>query len=252
MARNDQDAFEAAAQGPMNRQQNRRYPLRRSVRNLWRQSGEFVFAGMVAALVAVTGYAAYINVVAKGWNADAAAWAQAAGSIIAIAGAAWVARSGSRQARRQRREQGEEAAWAVRFVLSQAQFDAQIVAAELTRQDVPYGPGDIQSWKQRSANASLALQTMLTRADYIHAAVVLTACNAKVLVDHLSIDLAKLEDVVEGGDDPDKQLVGNIVFANLNLKTLIDQYDARMTGVGEALDRGGDMLPLDELRTSGP
>lgn len=207
-----------------------------------------MFAGIIAALVAVTGYAAYRNVAAKGWNADAAAWAQAVGSIVAIAGSAWLARSGNRQARRQRREQGEESAWAVRFVIAQAQFDAQIVAAELTREGVPYDASDIQSWKQRAANSSLALQTMLTRADYIHAAVILTACNAKVLVDHLSIDLAKLEESIGRGGEPNARLVNDIVYAHLNLKTLMDQYDARMRGIREALDRGRDMLPLDELR----
>lgn len=227
----------------------RRPTLRGFVYSCWRNFGELAFVTTIAALVALTGYAAYSNVVIKGWNADAAAWAQAAGSIIAIAGAAWLARSGARQVRRQRREEGEESAWAVRFVLSQAQFDAQIVAAELTREEVPYDSGDIKSWKQRSANSSMALQTMLTRADYIHAAIILTACNARVLVDHLSIDLARLEEVFERNDKPDAQLLGDIVYAHLNLKALLDQFDARMRRIEEALDRGGDMLPLEEIRS---
>lgn len=221
--------------------------VRRSLAGLWRQSGELLFVGTILLLVAATGYAAYSNIAAKGWGADAAAWAQAAGSIIAIAGAAWLARSEARQARRWRREQGEEAAWAVRFVLSQAQFDAQIVAAELTDSKAPYSAADIRSWQQRSVNSSLALQAMLTRADYIHAAVVLTACNARVLVDHLSADLKNLGEIVAHGDRPDEQLVTDIVYVHLNLSTLIEQYDARMRGVREALDRGRDMLPMNEL-----
>lgn len=82
--------------------------------------GEMVFLIAIASLVGVTGFGAYANFRQDGWSSDAAAWAQAAGSIIAIAGAAWLARGEVRQVRRWRREQGEEAAWSVRFVIQQS------------------------------------------------------------------------------------------------------------------------------------
>jgi hypothetical protein len=230
-----------------------------SKRNLWSRRGlgrllawlrsriaGLAFVAMICGLVGVTGFAAYINVSQKGWNADAAAWAQAAGSIMAIVGAAWLARSETRQARRWKREQGEEAAWGVRFVLSQAQFDAQIVAAELTKPGKPLDAFGIRPWRQRAANASLALQTLLTRTDHIHAAVILTTCNAKILVDQLSSDLERLEQLVMRGQRVDDQLVTDIIYAHLNLKTLIEQYDARVRGIRQALDRGSDMLPVAE------
>lgn len=215
-------------------------------RGVRRRLGELVFMVAIVALVAVTGFAAYINIVEKGWSSDAAAWAQAAGSIIAVAGAAWLAQTEARHVRRWRREQGEEAAWGARFVVSQAQFDAQIIAAELTRTNLSFDASDVRSWLQRSANASLALQTMLTRVDHIHPSVVVTMCNAKILVDHLSSDLTKLESVVAQGDEPDERLVADIVYTHINLATLIEQFDLRLSGIREALDRGRDMLPLDE------
>lgn len=207
---------------------------------------EALFVIAIAALVAVTGAAAWANVAKSGWSSDAAAWAQAAGSILAIAGAAWLARSEARQARRFRREQGEEAAWAVRFVISQAQFDSQIVAAELTRNDGTISSDELRSWRQRAANSALALTTILTRADHIHAAVVLTACNAKVLVDSLETDLAKLDEIFMRDGEATDELIGDIVYAHLNLQALIEQYDARVRGIRLALDRGNDMLPIDE------
>lgn len=220
--------------------------LRKVLLKYTREIPEFLFLGGVLCLIAIASYAAYVNVVAKGWNGDAAGWAQAAGSITAIAGAVWLARAESRQARRWRRAQGEEAAWAVRFVIAQAQFDAQIVAAELAKLGTPYRATllEIQSWSQRSANVSLALQTMLTRADYIHPAVIITICNAKILIDQLSVDLATLQQAVRKRGLPNGQLVGDIVSAHINLNTLLSQYDGRMRGVREALDQGRDMLPI--------
>lgn len=50
------------------------------------------------------------------------------------------------------------------------------------------------------------------------------------------------------GEKPDDLLVGDIVYVHVNLLTLLDQFDARMRGVEQALDRGADMLPLRELR----
>jgi hypothetical protein len=211
---------------------------------LRRRVGILGFGGIVSVLVGVTGFAAYTNVSQKGWNADAAAWAQAAGTVIAIVGAAWLARSESRRARRRMREQREEAAWGVRFVLVQAQFDSQIVAAELTKADKPLDEFDIRSWRQRAANAALALQTMLTRTDHIHPAVILTTCNAKILVDQLSSDLERLDKLVMRDQRPDDQVVTDIVYAHINLNALLEQFDGRMRGVRKTLDRGDDLLPL--------
>lgn len=211
--------------------------------------GALAFNAVTALLIAVMGYAAYVNVATKGWNADAAAWAQAVGSIIAIVSAGWLARNESRQLRREHRRQGEEAAWAVRFVVVQAQFDAQIVAAELTQRDKSWDAGDIRSWQQRTRTSDLTLGALLARTDYVHPSVVFTVSNAKVLVEQLQTDLGKLEALTTRGAPIGDSLVGDIVYAHINLSELVNQYDARMRGVSEALDRGGDVLPIHELRT---
>lgn len=207
--------------------------------------GELLFGLIITALICLTSFAAYKNAVEKGWGADTAAWAQAAGSIIAIAGAAWLAGNEARQARRWRRKQGEEAAWGVRFVIAQAQFDSQIIAAELT-DPKGWGSNEIDIWRQLVANVSLALQTLLARTDHIHPSVILTTCNAKILIDRLSSDLEKLSGKVTRDEVADIELISDIVGIHLNLAELLSQHDARMRGVNQALDSGQDMLPIRE------
>ncbi|MNU04270.1 hypothetical protein D3C72_2486090 [compost metagenome] len=73
--------------------------------------------------------------------------------------------------------------------------------------------------------------------------------NAKVLVEQLQIDLEKLGTLTTRGTRASDSLVGDIVYAHINLSTLVKQYDARMRGVSEALDRGGDVLPIPEIHT---
>lgn len=208
--------------------------------------GKAFFAGLTIAATLTTVLAAYWSVARSGWGSDAAAWVQAAGSIVAIAGAAWIARGEARETRRWRREQGEEAAWAVRFVIMQAQFDSQIVAAELTKDAQKIDALSVRSWQQRAANLSLALQAMLARTDYLHAGIVLSATNAKVLVDGLSVDLEALKGIVAKKRAPSEQLISDILFVHRNLAVLLEQFDARLRGLRIALDKGRDMLPLAE------
>jgi hypothetical protein len=211
---------------------------------------ELTFVGVILALVAVTAHAAVLIIVSKGWNADAAAWVQAAGSILAIGGAVWLSRDEARRARSERRQKSEEEAWGVRFVIAQAQFDAQIIAAALTKSTQPFGRTDIESWQQRAENSAIALQTMLTRSDYVHPFVVLNACNAKVLIGTLSANLQELEERrVRRAAAPDR-LIQSMVYAHINLRELLDLHDARMRRVVQALDRGGDMLPMRELASN--
>lgn len=209
-------------------------------------ASELVFMAVIVALIVLTAWAAASNIQRKGWTSDAAAWAQAAGSIIAIAGAAWLARGEARQARRWRREQGEEGAWSARFILAQAQFDSQIIAAELLSRDGSFNL--IRSWKQRAENAVLALQTLINRTDYVHPVVPMSAANAKVLMDYLALDLAELEANVIAGTPPSLELVGEIADVHRALQELLDHFDARMRGVRVALDEGRDMLPVRTFR----
>lgn len=231
---------------PAPRRQSAALMLARWVRD---RPGEFAFNTVTAFLIAIPAYAAFVNVAAKGWNADAAAWAQAFGSIVAVVSAGWLARNETRQLRRESRRQGEETAWAVRFVIAQAQFDAQIVAAELTRHDKKWESDDIRSWQQRTRTSELALTALLTKTDYLHPSVVLSVSNAKVLVEQLQTDLERLEALSNRGARISDSVIGDIVCTHINLSTLLTEYDARMRGISEALDRGRDVLPIYELRS---
>jgi len=226
-----------------------RQARRRRLRQLRRRVGDrlgFAFYVAALALVLATGWAACANVVKSGWGADAAAWTQAAGSIAAIVGAAWLAQSESRRARRLHRERREEAAWYVRFAIRLAQFESHIVAHELVNRTTPVQKSDVREWRQRATTSAIGLNALVDRTDYIHPAVTQVTSNAKVLMDDLVTDLASLSSAVEEGRKLEDDLIGQIVAPHRALLDLIDLYDARMRGIKAALDEGDDALPIKE------
>lgn len=220
---------------------------RRRVKRLWRKAGDslgLAFYLLASGLVGVTGWAAYANIVKSGWSSDAAAWVQAAGSIAAIAGAAWLAQSGARRARRLRREQNEEAAWYVLFAIKQAQFESQIIAAELVNRTTPIDKDDMRGWRQRATTSAVGLTALADRTDHIHPAVTQVTSNAKVLMDDLVADLAVMGRLIEQGREPDEEMISRIVAPHRALLELINLYDSRMQGVTLALEDGDDALPI--------
>ncbi|WP_312809268.1 hypothetical protein [Agrobacterium cavarae] len=212
--------------------------------------GEAVFAIFALALIAATAWACLINVRSSGLDANSAAWAQASGSILAIAAAAWIARGDVRRARRWRRDQAEEAAWHARFVVVQAQYDAHITAFELTTPEELIDGHSIRSWHQRASSSSLALQTMLTKVDHIHPSVVTTLCNAKILIDEMEADLTKFANMMMRFEIPDNGLVSDVVSYHQLLQDLLVQYDSRAKSIADALDRGRDMLPVKDFAST--
>jgi hypothetical protein len=230
---------------------DKKTPLPRNfLYRLWRSAGHrlgIAFYLLALAVVAATGWAAYANVIKSGWGSDAAAWMQAAGSISAILGAAWLANSEARRARRLRRERHEEAAWYVRFTIVQAQFDSQIIAAELVNRSRSIDKADVREWRQRATTSATALSVLVNRTDQIHPAVTHVTANAKVLLDSLVVDLEELSKAVENDRKPDDALIGQIVAPHRVLLELIEMYDARMRGITLALDKGRDTLPIRDL-----
>lgn len=225
----------------------RRHRRRRRLRFLWRRATDFLgFSLFVVAiaLVVIAGWAAAANVAEAGWNSDAAAWVQAAGSIAAIAGAAWLAQTEARRIRRMRREHNEEAAWSVRFAIRHAQIESQIIAAELVNRTTPVPEFDIREWRQRATTSAVSLNSLAGRTDHVHPSVTQAISNAKVLVDDLLGDLGELAVVVREGGQPSDDLKSRIVAPYQALLELLDIYDARMRGVRLALDDGNDALPI--------
>ncbi|MBB3952656.1 hypothetical protein [Aureimonas jatrophae] len=199
-------------------------------------------------LVAVSMYAAAASVAARGWTGDAASWIQAAGSIAAIVGAAWIARSEAARARRDRRRQYEEAAGHVRFVIAQAQFESQIVAADLVNRSVAITPADVRDWRMRMLTSSSSLAAFAARTDHIHPMVSHVIANARVLTDDMLARLEEVASLVDGGGQPDEDMKGSLVGPHHALAELLQLYDRRMEGIQNALDQSGGSLPISSWR----
>jgi hypothetical protein len=194
-------------------------------------------------LIAITVWAAYRNWQASGWGSDAAAWVQAAGSIAAIAGAAWLARGEDARARRMLRRHNEETAWFVRFILVQAQTEAHVIAHELVNRIGPFGDLDARSWQQRARTSALNLDAFVGSVEHVHPSVVHVISNAKVLADDLLTDVRELHLDLKADRWPSEDLVARIIEPHHALLQLIEVFDDRMCRVSDALDEGGDMLP---------
>ena len=214
---------------------------------LWRRTVDLLASSLfilAAVLIAAAVWAAAVNVVTRGWSSDAAAWVQAAGSIAAIVGAAWMSRSELRRSRRWRREQNEEAAWHVRFAVRQAQLESQIVAYELVSAESPIGAGQVRDWRLRTRTAAVSLAAFLTRIDHVHPSVVQVLSNAKMLMDELLADLDDLGDKVRQESVLPDDLKDRIVGTHQALTELLDLYDTRMHDVRLTLDDAGDAFPI--------
>lgn len=225
------------------RPQSTRSYLKRSWRRVSEGLGVALYT-IALILVVMAGWGAGINVLRSGWNSDAAAWVQAAGSIAAIVGATWIAQSETRRLRRARREHNEEAAWHVRFAIKQAQYDSHIIAAELVNRTSPIDEVDVREWRQRAVTSSIELNAFVSRIDHVHPAVTHVVSNAKVLIDELVNDLAYLNRILQEHKQPELVLINRIVAPHRALHELIELYDARMRGVKLALDEGDDALPI--------
>lgn len=204
---------------------------RRAIRVLRHDAGSVAFVAVTLSTITVTAVAAILNYNKSGWSSDVAAWAQAGGSILAIAGAAWLASHEARRARRARLRDGEEAAGYVRFAIVQAQFDSQIVANELVNRDQPVDVGDIRCWRQRVRTSATSLTALVARTDHLRPAVTQVTANAKVLIDDMLDDLAELRKAVAESKPTQHDLVADIASTHRALKELVELYDERMQSV---------------------
>lgn len=219
----------------------------RSARRTMRRASDitgFVLFALAILLTGLAGWIAVKSAVSSGWSSDAAAWTQAAGSIAAIAGAAWLAQSEARRSRKLRRAHHEEAAWYVRFAVQQAQFESHIIAAELVNRTTPVTKADIRNWRQRAMTSALSLGALVSKIEHIHPAVTQVISNAKILIDDLVDDLKLAAIAVDSGGQPDDDLKGHLVGPHRALLDLLELYDARMRGVRDVLDDENDALPI--------
>jgi hypothetical protein len=210
----------------------------------------------VGAMIAFCIAGVAVSLAASGLGSEAAAWAQAAGTIAAIAGAAWISRVESGRERRQRRFEREEAAWGVRFAIVAARNEAYTIAHELVDPAKAQASECGRHWRTRCRNVRLLLQSYAGRSDHIHPAIVQDANNAVLIAEEMEADVERAAEAVAMGKLPPLKVAEDIAWYEIQFGTLIQRIDDRMAGVREALDRGGDMLPRREFQwnreASGP
>ncbi|WP_146208657.1 hypothetical protein [Azospirillum sp. TSO22-1] len=199
--------------------------------------------GIIVACAAATG----ISILRNGLGADSAAWVQATGSIAAIAGAVWLSSVESFRQRRYRRREREEVAWGVRFAIVLARNEAGEIANEIIDGKFSISIDSIRYWRQRCTNARYLLNNFATRSDHIHPAIVQEAGNAILLMEEMEADVEAISECIREKKEPGRQLIESICMYHVHFSSLLSRIDERMNGVREALDRGEDMLPLNEL-----
>jgi hypothetical protein len=202
------------------------------------------FISLVALLIALCIGAAGFSLYSTGLKADAAAWVQAAGSIAAIAGAAWIAGAEARRQRRVRRQEREELAWSVRFALVQAKSECNAIAWEIVGTDAAPKAADLRHWRLRTGISKNTLQGYAVRTDHAHPSVAHVASNGVFLLEQLEEDLAIVSSHLANGELVPQQLSNDVTWYVGHFEQLIQMYDERMRGVMLALDKGGDVLPV--------
>jgi hypothetical protein len=210
--------------------------------------GALIFVAVSASLVAFSAYAAATIIIRDGLGTNGAAWIQAAGSIAAIAGAVWLFRSETIRRRRERRAAGEQIAWAVRFVLGNAELEARAIAAELIDRDVLRRQNPGRHWLLQSENCQNVLKVFAERTDHIHPVLNQVASNALLLLRQLDEDIRKASDFIDRGERPSMELTSDINRYEGHFERLRQMLDERMRGILFALDRGGDALPKTHLK----
>jgi hypothetical protein len=207
-----------------------------------RDRGFFAFFAASFVLVVLAVFVAMAAIFREGFGTNGAAWVQAGGSIAAIAGAVWLFRSETKRRRRERRALGEEVAWAVRFALTNAQLEAQTIAAELFDRNVAK-ESPRRHWQLRIDNCRNVLDVFAKRIDHIHPILNHVASNGALLLRELELDTRNALDFIERGERPPMDIAGDIARFNNHFEQLIQLLDARMRGVMKSLDENRDIAP---------
>src|SRR5580693_1601420 len=167
-----------------------------------RDRGAIIFIAVTAAVVAFSALAAFWSILHEGLGANSAAWIQAGGSIGAIAGAIWLSRRESMLQRHERRARGEEAAWEVRFALTNAQLEARTIAAELVDEHLLEKENPVRHWLLRTENCRDVLQVFARRIDHIHPALNHIASNGALLLRQMDEDIRRATNYIDKGERP--------------------------------------------------
>jgi hypothetical protein len=215
----------------------RRRNFLKNLKNIRSEIGDYfgvAFYLVASALVATSIWGACYSIAKSGWDAHAAAWIQAAGSIAAIIGAAWLAQAEVRRAKGARLRHFDDTARYVKFVIVQAQFESHGIAHEFVATTF-LTPNDVAGWRQRAATAAIGLETLVNRSDYGHASIAHMIANAKVLTDGLVVSLTDLADVVAESAQPSDALRERVISPHRALLELLQLFDTRLGLIRETL-----------------
>jgi hypothetical protein len=210
--------------------------------------GIFLTVGVI--IVALCSWGLGTSLLRAGPSADAAAWAQTGGTIVAILGAVWISRAEERRGRRLRRREREEVAWCVRFAVTAARNEAYAVAHEAIDPVAAVASEDGRHWRTRVRNARYLLKSYAERADHLHPAFVQAANNGVLLLEEMEADVERAAKLMTPDGLIPMNVASDLAWYEIHFLTLLNQIDERMQVVGDALDRGHDMLPLHEFRSS--
>ncbi|MBR1246648.1 hypothetical protein JQ609_06850 [Bradyrhizobium sp. AUGA SZCCT0169] len=208
-----------------------------------RDRGAIAFLVISFVLVAFAVMIAALIVARDGFGTNSAAWVQAGGSVAAIAGAVWLFRGETKRRRRERRAQGEEVAWAVRFALTNAQLEARTIVLELFDKSAAKSESPRRHWQLRIDNCRNVLDVFAKRLDHIHPMLNHLASNGALLLRELEMDARNALEFIERGERPPMDMAGDIARYEGHFAQLIEQLNARMRGVVKSLDENGDMPP---------
>lgn len=206
-----------------------------------RNWGAIILIAISVLLAALSALAAGISIFREGIGANAAAWAQAVGSIAAIAGAVWLFRSDISRRQHEQRAAGEQLAWAVRYAIHQAQIEAGIIAAEVLTIDIRKDKKRIRDWLLRTENCRGVLAVYVEHLNHIHPAINFHANNAILL-------LCQLEDEIKNISSskhrtrPSVELSKRISEFPGFFSQLREDLDARMRGVLNEMDENPNFL----------
>jgi len=213
-----------------------------------RDRGAIAFFTASFALVALAAVVAAVIISREGFGTNGAAWAQAGGSIAAIAGAVWLFRGETVRRRRERRALGEEVAWAVRFALTNAQFEARTIAAELFDKHAAKEESPRRHWQLRIENCRNVLDVFAKRTDHIHPILNHIASNGVLLLREMDFETGQALHFIERGERPSIDIAGDIARYESHFEQLIQLLDARMRGVMKSLDENGDVFPTSRIQ----
>jgi hypothetical protein len=121
----------------------------------------------------------------RGLSQDTAAWAQAAGAVIAIGAAIWISDRENRQRRRERLDQQHASVWAVLYALQLAEKETALIYFQMKDGAASPELASWRDWRTMLQNSCAMLRYAGDRIDHFHPGFAQEARNAIILGDEL-------------------------------------------------------------------